>query len=70
MRVSRYAVYSDARCAVCGASKTRVALCDYCESRLPFAHRWRLATARTEPWFIRWWRACCHVLRTGRGENK
>ena len=63
-------ILNETTCTGCGMPKEkrrkrdwRRSLCDQCERQLPPNVAWHLFTARSNCWFMRWWRVAKAIIR-------
>ncbi len=68
-KLSWYDVLHFKKCIGCGASKKPMrrgfskTFCPFCEAKLPDLVTWHLDTARSNRWYLRWYRFACAYLR-------
>ena len=67
-------ILNERRCSGCEMPKEKLrrrgwrkAFCQNCEAKLPDVLRWHLFTARSNCWYMRWWRLAKRILRTNAG---
>jgi hypothetical protein len=66
-----YEVLHFSKCINCGEAKKNLkrggtkTFCPFCEAQLPDVLAWHLDTARSNRWYMRWYRLACAYLRRG-----
>ena len=69
MALNWYDVLHFKKCVGCGARKKPMRrgfskiFCPYCEAKLPDMISWHLDTARSNRWYLRWYRFALAYLR-------
>ena len=71
--LSWFHILYDKSCSGCGMPREKkwrgsrgTSFCKNCEGNLPDNVTWHLWTARSNCWFMRWWRIAKGILRTSR----